>query len=191
MNPTRKAVFLDRDGTIVEDLDFLTDLSGLRLLPGAAEGIRKLNDAGFLAIVITNQSGVARGFLTEKTLQEMHKRLSEMLAAQGARIDAYYYCPHHPSVGPPQYRIDCECRKPKPGMFLAATREHGIDLPKSFAIGDNTRDAQAAQAAGIRAILVQTGPHREEAVKQPQLYHYQAEGLLDAASWILANSSCA
>lgn len=186
---TRQAVFLDRDGTIVEDADFLTDLAELRILPGAVEGIRKLNEAGFLVLVLTNQSGVARGFLTEGKLREIHEKLSSMLQAQGARIDGYYYCPHHPTIGSPRYRIDCACRKPKPGMFLQAAKEHGLVLDHSFAIGDSLRDGQAAQAAGVRSLLVRTGPNLEEAVSQPELYWRQADDLLAAAEIIVPTSS--
>ncbi len=181
----KRAVFLDRDGTIVEDLDFLTDLAQLRLLPHAAKAIRSWNEAGYLVVVITNQSGVARGFLSEKTLQAMHSELSSMLAAQGAHIDAYYYCPHHPQIGSPDYRMDCACRKPKPGMFLQAAQEHSISLEQSFAIGDSLRDAQAAQQAGVKPILVKTGPHSEEAASEnPKLFCHIANNLQEAAEFI-------
>lgn len=190
--PVKKpAVFLDRDGTIVEDLDFLTDLADLRLLPTVASAIQKWNKAKVPVIVITNQSGVARGFLSEKTLREIHSRLAQMLAEKGARIDAFYYCPHHPTVGPPEYRKDCECRKPKAGMYRQAAAEHNIDLTKSYSIGDSLRDGQAAKAAGVTPFLVRTGPTRnlEEALEKSELFQGVFEDLNQAAEQIIQRLS--
>ena len=181
----KRAVFLDRDGTIVEDLDFLTDLAALRLLPGAAGAVRRLNDAGFLVVVATNQSGVARGFLTERTLREIHDQLASILAREGARVDAFYYCPHHPSVGPPEYRRDCPCRKPKPGLFLQAAKDLGIDLSASYGIGDSLRDAEAAKACGARPILVRTGPRSEEAEQGARVFFAVEDDLTSAVGRIL------
>ena len=182
----KRTVFLDRDGTIVEDLDFLTDLAQLRLIPGAAQAIRELNEAGFLVVVVTNQSGVARGFLSEKTLNEIHRQLAQLLQKEGARIDAYYYCPHHPTVGPPEYRIDCDCRKPKPGLFLRAAKDLDLDLAKSFAIGDSLRDGEAARAAGVRALLVRTGPGSEAAEARREIFYSVEDDLAAAAKSLTA-----
>ena len=182
----KRAVFLDRDGTIVEDLDFLTDLADLRLLPGSAQAIRQLNEGGFLAFVATNQSGVARGFLTEKTLRQIHDKLASMLFAEGARVDGFYYCPHHPTIGPPEYRKDCPCRKPKPGLFLQAAKDHGVDLSQSFGVGDSVRDAEAARAAGAAAVLVRTGPGSEAAERSGFPFRLVADDLAAAARGILS-----
>lgn len=153
----REAVFLDRDGTLIEEVHYLAELSQVRLIPGAADAVRKLNDAGALVIVVTNQSGVARGYFPEANVALVHERLSVLLAECGARIDAFYYCPHHATEGVKTYRVACECRKPKPGMLLTASREHSIDLTQSWMIGDKPCDAEAGAAAGCRTILVRTG----------------------------------
>ncbi|MCB9916192.1 MAG: HAD family hydrolase [Planctomycetes bacterium] len=154
---SRPAVFLDRDGTLNAEVDFLTRPEELVLLPGAAAAVRRLNEAARVVVVITNQSGVARGKLDEAQLGRIHARLDELLAAAGARVDAYYYCPHHPTVGPDAYRKDCDCRKPLPGMLVRAAREHDLDLGASWTVGDSLRDVEAGLAAGTRAVLVATG----------------------------------
>jgi D-glycero-D-manno-heptose 1,7-bisphosphate phosphatase len=153
----RKAVFLDRDGTLIEEVNYLAHPEQVRLLPGAANAVRELNNAGILAIVVTNQAGVARGYFPESRIAEVHSRLTELLAEHGARIDGFYHCPHHATEGAGEYRVECECRKPKPGMLLTAAREWDVDLARSWMIGDKPSDAEAGIAAGCRAILVQTG----------------------------------
>jgi D-glycero-D-manno-heptose 1,7-bisphosphate phosphatase len=147
----REAVFLDRDGTLIEDAHYLADPDEVRLIPGAAEAVRALNAAGVLVIVVTNQSGVARGYFPESRVAEVHERLSRMLSVRGAKVDAYYYCPHHETKG------ECACRKPKPGMLLAAARDFDIDLAHSWMIGDKACDAGAGAVAGCRTLLVRTG----------------------------------
>lgn len=151
------AVFLDRDGTINEDVNFLSSPEQLVLIDGSAEAIREINELGLKVIVFTNQSGIARGYFTEDDLHRVHKRLDELLALRGARIDAYYYCPHHPTEGNGEYKVECECRKPKDGMLQRAAREQNIDLKKSFVIGDRCVDIQAGKTAGATTILVLTG----------------------------------
>jgi D-glycero-D-manno-heptose 1,7-bisphosphate phosphatase len=159
----RPAVFLDRDGTIVEDVDYLTQPSQLRLIPGAATAIGRLNARARPVIVVTNQSAVARGLLTESGLDAVHASLRELLAAQGAHVDAIYYCPHHPEAADAAYRRDCDCRKPAAGMLLQAARDHGLDLAASVMIGDSLRDLKAGAAAGCKSlILVRTGHGRGE-----------------------------
>lgn len=153
----KPAVFLDRDGTINREVDYLADPAQLELLQGAGEAIARLNRAGYFTVVITNQSGIARGLLTEERLAEIHARLDELLRPFEAHIDAYYYCPHHPDIGESPYRRDCDCRKPKPGMFERAAREHDLDLSSSFAVGDSPRDLQAAAALQVPGYLVETG----------------------------------
>ncbi len=154
--PTR-AAFLDRDGTINVEVDYLSSPEALELLPGAARAIRRLNEGGWLVVVVTNQSGIARGKLDEAQLTAIHAELDAKLQQEGARVDAYYHCPHHPEHGPPPYRQECECRKPRPGMLLRAAREHDLELESSWMIGDSLRDLEAGRAAGTRCILVATG----------------------------------
>jgi D-glycero-D-manno-heptose 1,7-bisphosphate phosphatase len=155
--PRRPAVFLDRDGTIIEEVYYLACPSQVRLLPGAAEAIRDLNHAGFMVIVVTNQAGVARGYFPESRVAEVHSYLAARLADAGAKVDAFYYCPHHERDGIGGYRIACDCRKPRPGMLLRAAREHQLDLAESWMIGDKPSDVSAGSAAGCRSILVRTG----------------------------------
>ena len=184
-------VFLDRDGTVTEEVGYVNHPSRLRLIPGAAEGIRMLNGAGVPVILATNQAGVARGYFTEGLVKEVMGRLNELLKAQGARLDAVYYCPHHPSAGAPPYRAECDCRKPKPGMLLRASLELGLDLSRSFVVGDKISDVAFAKAAGARGVMVLTGYglgehtyQRESWTVQPV---YLADDLCAAAEWILKN----
>jgi D-glycero-D-manno-heptose 1,7-bisphosphate phosphatase len=153
----RVAVFFDRDGTLNEDVGYLRMPEEMRLIPGAAEAVRLLNDRQILTCVISNQSGVARGFLTEADLIPIHDRLQEQLAAAGAHLDRIYYCPHHATEGRPPYNIDCTCRKPRTGMLRRAAEELSIALAKSFVIGDKALDVEVGKAAGAYAILVLTG----------------------------------
>jgi D-glycero-D-manno-heptose 1,7-bisphosphate phosphatase len=154
-------VFIDRDGTLNEDIGYVSAPDELVLYPWTAEAVRRINDSGLLAIVITNQSGIARGLYTEKTLDAIHSRMIHELARGGAKIDAVYYCPHHPDVGDARYRIDCECRKPRTGMLELASREHRIDIAASYVIGDKASDIKLAENAGARSALVLTGYGRE------------------------------
>jgi D-glycero-D-manno-heptose 1,7-bisphosphate phosphatase len=147
-----RAVFLDRDGTIIDDPGYLHKPEQVRLLPGAAEAIRRLNTAGYLAVVVTNQSGIARGLYTVADYRAVEKRLGELLAAQGARIDVSYFCPHHPQAPEP-----CACRKPRTKLFLDAQAVLGIDFKRSWWVGDRLSDVQPAPALGGKGILVATG----------------------------------
>lgn len=150
----RRAAFLDRDGTIIEDAHYLGDPAGVRLLPGAAEAIRRLNRANIPVVLVTNQSGIGRGLFSEADFQATQARLRELLAGWGARIDAVYHCPHAPDTG-------CGCRKPNAGMFVQAAREHGLDLARSWYVGDRVRDVAAGVELGGTGILVgpATEPH--------------------------------
>jgi len=152
------ALFLDRDGVLIEEVEYLARPEQVRLISGAAMAVRRANDAGLKVVVVSNQSGVARGRFPETVLPEVHRVISaKLLEEAGAVIDAFYYCPHHPTEGLGSFRIDCECRKPKPGMLLAAANELIIDLSKSWMVGDRLTDLRAGAAAGCRTILVQTG----------------------------------
>ncbi len=188
-NSRGTGVFLDRDGTLNEEVGYVNHLSRVRLYPWAAEAIRMLNEAGVPVIVVTNQSGVARGYFTEEMVQGVHRRIADELAAQSARIDALYYCPHHPDAPLPAYHQVCRCRKPEAGMVEEAARQFHIDPTWSYVVGDSYRDMRLGFKVGARTILVKTGYglgefeyHRHEWPRQPDLV---AENLLDAVKWIL------
>jgi D-glycero-D-manno-heptose 1,7-bisphosphate phosphatase len=183
-----RAFFIDRDGTLNEDIGYVSTPDELILYPWAAEAVRLVNRSEFKAIIITNQSGIARGMYSEKTLDAIHHRMIEELAAEGARIDAVYYCPHHPDFGGAAYRQECRCRKPKTGMLDAAASEHDIDLTKSYVIGDKASDVMLAEKAGTRSALVLTGYGRET-LAHPEHWpcrpSFVAENLLEAVKQIL------
>ena len=162
----QKAIFLDRDGTINEYVGFLRKEEDFRLIPGVSEAIKKINNSGYLAIVVTNQPVIARGEVTEEELEEIHKKMETLLGLDGAYIDDIYYCPHHPDKGfegeIPELKIECDCRKPKTGMLEKAAREHNIDLSSSIMIGDSTLDSKMAENAGMQSILLKTGQKGED-----------------------------
>ena len=170
--PQHAAVFLDRDGTINREVNYLADPADLELLPGAAEALRRLKDAGYLLCVVTNQSGVARGLLDEDRLGEVHERLRALLSAEGVQLDWIGYCPHHPTEGRVGYRANCFCRKPRPGMMLEAAARLGIDLDRSWCIGDSMRDLKAGERVGVMGLLVKTGKGTEQARKAESSGHY-------------------
>ena len=149
-----KAVFLDRDNTVIVDMEFSTDPAGLQPFPGALEALRRLQAAGWLLVIVTNQSGVARGRFSESDLRAFHEQMNRMLEGQGVRVAGVYYCPHYRQGSVPEYSFDCDCRKPQPGMLLRAAREHGIDLKGSWMVGDRPADIGAGRAAGCRTIRV-------------------------------------
>jgi len=157
----KPAVFLDRDGTINEEVNYLDSLKELSLIPGAGEGIRLLNQAGFPVVVITNQSGVARGFFSMAFVETVHQRMSEMLRERGASIDAFYFCPHHPEAGRPPLNKKCQCRKPGTGMVRMASSQLDLDIPASIMVGDSLSDLKTAWNSGMRSILVLTGHGRK------------------------------
>ncbi|UOO37038.1 HAD-IIIA family hydrolase [Oscillospiraceae bacterium CM] len=165
---SQKAVFLDRDGTINSAAGYVTQPDALVLLDGAAEAIRKINQSGYLAILVTNQPVVARGDVTDEGLHAIHNRLETLLGRQGAYLDAIYYCPHHPDAGfageVPALKIDCACRKPKPGMLLKAAEDYHIDLRRSYMIGDGPRDVAAGQAVSCQTLQVGDGMSLLDAV---------------------------
>jgi D-glycero-D-manno-heptose 1,7-bisphosphate phosphatase len=153
----RAAIFLDRDGVIIEERGYISKPEQLCLLPGAAEVIALLNRAGWPVVIVTNQSGIARGLLTPSALERIHDRLQHLLGCYGARVDGIYVCPHHPEAEIDSYRQQCFCRKPQPGLLLQAAEELHIDLSQSWMIGDRVSDLQAGAAAGCRTVLVRTG----------------------------------
>ncbi len=157
----QKAVFLDRDGTVNRYVGFLRHIDDFALLPGAAEAIRRINEAGYLAIVVTNQPVIARGEVTERELETIHNKMETLLGAEGAYLDAIYYCPHHPDRGfpgeIPELKIPCGCRKPKPGLLLRAAEDWNIDLGRSWMVGDGENDVLAGRAAGCKTALLGRG----------------------------------
>jgi len=155
------AIFVDRDGTLNVEVNYLSRPEELVLIPGAAKAISRLAQAGFCVIIITNQSAIARGIITETDLEVIHEELCRQLASEGAHVDGIYHCPHHPEAGSPKFRIKCECRKPAPGLLLQAASEHNISLKESIMIGDNITDLQAGWNAGCRSALVLTGYGKE------------------------------
>lgn len=156
----QKAIFLDRDGTINKYVGFLRDINDFELLPGVAEAIRKINASGYLAIVVTNQPVIARGEVTFDQLQEIHNKMETLLGQEGAYLDGIYFCPHHPDKGfegeVPELKIDCDCRKPKPGMLLRAAQDFNIDLAQSWMVGDGKNDIQAGKNAGCHTAFIGT-----------------------------------
>lgn len=157
----RKAVFLDKDGTLIEDVPYNVDPDKIRLAACAPEGLRQLHAAGYLLVIVSNQSGVARGLFPERALRGVETRLRELLEQQGVPLDGFYYCPHHPEGIVPAYKIECECRKPRPGLILKAAEELGIDLTRSWFIGDILNDVEAGHRAGCRTILIDNGNETE------------------------------
>lgn len=163
MDKRARVVFMDRDGTINEEVSYLHRKEDLILLPGAARSVRRLNEAGYQVVVVTNQAGVARGYYTEEDVKTLHGYLNEVLARDQAVIDAFYYCPHHPVYGIGAYRTNCSCRKPDIGMFKAAEQafKDGINKEESYMIGDKLSDIQAGRRYGVTSILVGTGYGRQ------------------------------
>jgi D-glycero-D-manno-heptose 1,7-bisphosphate phosphatase len=190
LSEAKRAVFIDRDGTISEEVGYVNHVSRYRVLPFAAEAVRTLNERGWLAVLVTNQAGVARGYFKEEMIGQVHSVLGEELARGGARLDAVYYCPHHPSVGEPPYRLDCDCRKPKPGLIQRAARELGLDLRRSWMVGDRYSDVELARNAGVRSAFVLTGYGRGEYEYQSKAWEHHpdlvAENLLEAVQKIVS-----
>ena len=184
----RIGVFIDRDGTLNEERDFISKAEDFELIPGAAGAVRKLNSRGVPTCVISNQSGVARGYLTEGDLLLIHAKLRAELEKENAWVDRIYYCPHHPAGKVPPYNIECDCRKPRPGMMRRGERELDIDLTRSFVVGDKTTDVQAGKAVGATAILVLTGYGRSSfaEIKNERISaDYFAPSIVEAVEYII------
>lgn len=175
---------MDRDGTISEEVGYINHASRFFLFPYAASAIKHLNENGWLAIVITNQAGVARGYFSEEIVEAVHQRMTKELQSAGAILDGIYYCAHHPSVGDPPYRLDCDCRKPKPGLVSLAAEDFGIDLARSWMVGDRYSDIELARNAGVKSAFVLSGYGRGEWEHQRANWSEQpdlvAENLLEA-----------
>lgn len=186
------AIFFDRDGTINEEVGYLDSQDRLKIYFFAPEAIRLVNSSGMKAIVVTNQAGVARGFFAEEFVISTNEYIQSYLRERGAFIDKFYYCPHHPTEGKGRYRQQCDCRKPAPGMLLAAEREFNIALTDSYIIGDKFQDVETGKKAGLKTVLVKTGygaellqnRNRETACSQ-SMPDFIAENILDAVRWVL------
>ncbi|HEX2441941.1 MAG TPA: HAD family hydrolase [Methylomirabilota bacterium] len=191
----RPAVFIDRDGTLTDEVGYVNHPARLSLIPRAAEAIRRLNAAGVAAVVVTNQAGIARGYFSEDVLGKVHDALHAQLASAGARLDGLYACIHHPTEGRPPHRAACECRKPKPGLLRRAAEELGLDLARSVMVGDKASDLVPARAVGAAAVLVLTGYGLGEWEYRRAHFDVQpdhvARDLLDAVEWALARRSLA
>jgi len=189
----KAAVFLDRDGTIIEEVDYLDNIGQLKLIPGAAQAIRLLNQTAIPVIMITNQSGVARGYFSESLVKQLHQQLNELLEAKSAYLDAIYYCPHHPTAGNPPYRQQCSCRKPNPGMVEQAIRDLQLGKRHSFIVGDKLTDIELARRAGAEGILVLTGYGEEQRKRLDETENVQpayiATDLLQAIQWVISRLS--
>jgi D-glycero-D-manno-heptose 1,7-bisphosphate phosphatase len=181
----RRAVFLDKDGTIIENLPYNVDPALIRLAPGAGEGLSQLHRAGYLLFVVSNQSGVARGYFPESALDAVEARLGELLGRFGVPLAGFSYCPHHPEAVVERYAVACECRKPAPGQILGLAAEHGIDLARSWMVGDILDDIQAGRGAGCRTILIDNGNETEWFLTPDREPDYRAPDLADAARYII------
>lgn len=184
----RRAVFLDRDGNINEDVGFPSQFDQINIYPYSFEAVKKINKAGFLAVIVTNQSGIGRGSLTESDLHEIHQKIKDAFSRQNAFFDGIYYCPHYLSSSNPTYSKDCSCRKPNPGMALQAASDLNIDLKTSYMVGDKVEDILFGLNIKATPILVLTGFGQKSlsALKEQSIQPgYVAQNLLDAVNWIL------
>jgi D,D-heptose 1,7-bisphosphate phosphatase len=185
-----KAVFLDRDKTLIEDPGYISDPRDVKLLPGAEQAIRALHQAGFKVVVVTNQSGVARGLITVETLDEIHAELRRQLRAKDVHLDGLYYCPYHPDGTVEQFAAESELRKPRPGMLLQAASEMDLDLTSSWMVGDSARDIEAGIRAGCRTVRIRTRPATEEPRDDASIQaDFAVRNLVDAARVILREGS--
>lgn len=182
-----RAAFLDRDGTIIEEVGYLDRPERVQFFPWTIEAIRVLNRAGLAVVLVSNQSGIARGFFTEAVVERVHRHIADMLAAGGAHIDAYYYCPHHPEGSVPGLAKVCDCRKPARGLVDRAVTDIGIDPGRSFVVGDRWLDIGLARTVGAKGVLVRTGYGDREELKPPDNLKADVvvDNLIAASSWIL------
>ena len=182
---SRRVVFIDRDGTLIEHVELMRSIEDIRFFPEAESAIKTLNQLGYLVVIITNQPVVARGLIDEKGIDEIHAILIKRLGEKGAKIDAVYFCPHHPDANLEKYRLKCDCRKPEPGMILKAIKKYGVDPSQSYMIGDGIVDVVAGKKAGTKTILVSTGPgHAMDKEFSDVLPDFKAANLAEAVEFI-------
>lgn len=182
------AVFLDKDGTLVDDVPYNVDVQRMSLVAGAGTALRALAGAGYRLIVISNQSGVARGYFAEDALQPVEDRLRTMLADEGVTLAGFYYCPHLPDGIVPAYARNCSCRKPQPGLIRAAAAAHGLDLTRSWVVGDILDDVEAGRRAGCATVLIDNGNETEWALSDERVPHYVVASIVEASAAITAGS---
>ena len=187
-----RAVFLDRDGVIIEDVNLLTEYAKVKILTGVTQALESLHRNGFVLVVVSNQTVISRGLATEQDVINLNQEINLLIKQEGGpRLDAFYFCPHHPNATLPAYRINCDCRKPRPGLLLRAVQEHGLDLRASFLVGDRITDIIAGYRAGCRTILVQTGAHLAPLIESTEPIDFSIQpdhvcaDLVEAAQWIL------
>lgn len=186
---SERAVFLDKDGTLVEDVPYNVDPEQIRLAAGALEAVRSLHHADYQLFIITNQSGIARGYFPESALTAVEQHLCELFQSVGVPLAGFYYCPHHPDGRITHYATRCNCRKPQPGLLHRAASEHQIDLEQSWFIGDILNDIEAGRQAGCRTILIDNGNETEWQLSRPRLPHHMVNNLIEAANVIQAIAS--
>jgi D-glycero-D-manno-heptose 1,7-bisphosphate phosphatase len=180
-----KAVFLDKDGTLIPDIPYNVDPSLITLQPDSIEGLKRLQEQGYLLIIITNQAGVARGYFTEDKLPAVEQRMAELLAANNLKLSGFFYCPHYPDGSVEGYNINCDCRKPFPGMLLKAAKEHDTDLAQSWMIGDILNDVEAGNRAGCKTVLINNGNETEWIAGPFRAPTYISSSINQAAEHIL------
>ena len=192
MEPKKhRAVFLDRDGTICEEVGYLDSVEQMKLIPRSGRAVSLLNQSGFKVVVITNQAGVARGFFPESRLEELHAELRRQLKEEGAYVDAIYYCPHHPTEGTPPYLQECDCRKPATGLLHRAAADLKVDLPSSYMIGDHFSDVECGQRVGAKTVLLLTGHGQETLAKRETWANppaHIAGDLYEAVQWVMRHA---
>lgn len=184
-----KAIFIDKDGTLIENVPYNTNVEHITLTEGAGEGLALLKQAGYKIIIVTNQAGVAKGFFPEEDIFAVRDRIAELLETYAVTIDDFYYCPHHPEGIIKEYAIDCSCRKPLPGMITSAARKHTIDTTQSWMIGDILHDVEAGNRAGCKTILLDTGYETEWEINSLRIPTHITTTLRDAADLILRGTS--
>jgi D-glycero-D-manno-heptose 1,7-bisphosphate phosphatase len=185
----KPAVFLDRDGTIIEEVGYLNRLDRLKLFPWSIDAIRVLGDAGLAVVVVTNQAGVAHGYYDEAFVRQTHLYIDEHVRSGRARVDGYYYCPHHPRASVDAYRQSCECRKPGTGMIRQAAAQLGLDVARSYVVGDRWGDVEMGRAAGAKAVLLNTGYASGKDLRPGggAAADHVADNLAGAAGWIIGD----
>lgn len=185
----RAAVFIDKDGTLIHDIPFNVDVSKIRLRLDAGPALQRLQEQGYALILVSNQAGIAKELFDEADLEPVWHEIRQRLAEDGVRLDAIYYCPHHPEGSHPRYSLPCHCRKPRPGLLLRAAAECGIDLSRSWLIGDILDDVEAGRRAGCRTVLLDVGSETEWEMGPERQPHFVAAGLAEAADVIVAHSA--
>lgn len=184
----RKAVFIDKDGTLITNVPYNANPDLITLEPGAAAALQLLRKNGYALVVVSNQSGIAHGYFDDQAMQAVEDQITKLLRWHGVQLDGFFYCPHHPNGSVKEYAIDCFCRKPKPGMLLQAAGQLGIDLEQSWMIGDILHDVEAGNRAGCRTVLLDNGNETEWVINRYRRPSYITDGLLGAAQLIITNN---